>query len=140
MCNRLDSIPSDASRIPCNVASSVRVCVECAVMSEHKRKKKHFQASSGQLHVSGAGSRPHGDKGPNPCKVFVANISYKVSTTVHLLTGRPIRFSPCFYAAGPPVLIGIQVSEREMKEFFAYFGAVKYCQIVKDHQKRRSRG
>jgi hypothetical protein len=77
-------------------------------MSEGKRRKKRFQAFSGQLQVGGATSKSRGDRGPNPCKVFVANISF-------------------------------QVSGREMKEFFADFGAVKYCQIVKD-QNGRSRG
>lgn len=33
-----------------------------------------------------------------------------------------------------------QVSESELKEFFADFGPVKYCQIVKDHSKKWSRG
>lgn len=33
-----------------------------------------------------------------------------------------------------------QVSESELKDFFADFGPVKYCQIVKDHSKKWSRG
>ena len=38
-------------------------------------RKKRFQPSLGQL---------GGDRGPNPCKVFVGNIGYKVSQTIVL--------------------------------------------------------
>ena len=70
----VDSVPCDAHRVQVAGTSA------SATMSGYKRKKKHFQTPSGQLHVSGAGCRPHGDRA-NPCKVFVANISFKVSTT-----------------------------------------------------------
>ena len=113
-------------------------CCAFATMSEGKRRKKRFQAFSGQLQVGGATSKSRGDRGPNPCKVFVANISFQVS---YQFTGRPLfnAVNPCYYCTLIWFRSGIQVSGREMKEFFADFGAVKYCQIVKD-QNGRSRG
>lgn len=46
-----------------------------------------------------------------------------------------VLFSNC-----PTGLLIKQVSEKELKDFFADFGPVKYCQIVKDHNKKWSRG
>lgn len=122
-------------RTHCMWAGLVRVLIRIqsisraglrAAMAETKRRKKYFQASAGQL--SGSSCK---DKGPNPCKVFVANISYKVSGCIRL---RVVRSSNC--STG----FLLQVSERELKEFFSDFGPVKYCQIVKDHRKKWSRG
>ena len=50
---------------PRSVPRQAYVCSVCSMSG----RKKRFQLSPGQL---------GGDRGPNPCKVFVGNIGYKV--------------------------------------------------------------
>ena len=97
-------------------------------MAEGKRRRKRFQASASRQQ-SGENSRPPGNAVPNPCRVFVANISFKVSRKSARLATR----------ATPP-RVCIQASTEDVKNFFEEFGAVKKCQIVRDHRTRQSRG
>lgn len=90
-------------------------------MAETKRRKKYFQACAGQL-----GEASWKDRGPTPCKVFVANISYQVSG-LHLPMGRPIlelfdRFSATLKTG---------VRERLEGIFFWFWP----CEVLSDYKR-----
>lgn len=86
--------------------------------------------------------RQHGagwDSSPNPCKIFVGNISYRVSGSRYK-AGDPYIYSRGTRPQNDDYPPSLQITREELADFFSKFGQVVSCHVVKDHKKGWSRG